>query len=296
MSELRPDRATSPFRPGEIDGVPGLAPDDLAADARTARELESLAVGAGTPPAADFVDRVMAAVAVEPGPAPARTARLALRRRSLGAFVASIADAWRVTTRPGFPISVRAQAFALVLLVVGLFAGSGLATAGAIGLLEGNRDQGPQPTQLAPSLPADLATPTPTTPSETDPTDATPSTEPASPEQATTEPTGTPEPAKTDKGGDNHGDGRGGSATQAPHRTPKPTDGPDDHGGDGGGGDGGDGGDDHEDSTRHATPVGDAEADGDVRRRLGRLVGRRLRDRSRRIRARARLEATTLAA
>ena len=40
--------------------------------------------------------------------------------------------------RAGFPIAVRAQALALVLVVAGVAAGSGLATAGAVGLLGGD--------------------------------------------------------------------------------------------------------------------------------------------------------------
>ena len=114
-----------------------VRPDELAAEARIARELEGIAGQAGAAFSADFVDRVMAAVEAEPVPAPARAAGHALRHGAIGAFLASFADAWRVTTRSGFPVAVRAQALALVLVVVGLAAGSGVATAGALGFMQG---------------------------------------------------------------------------------------------------------------------------------------------------------------
>ena len=57
------------FGPGELDGVDGLLPDELAAETRVARDLEALggvAAGSTAGVSTDFVDRVMAAVDAEP--------------------------------------------------------------------------------------------------------------------------------------------------------------------------------------------------------------------------------------
>ena len=118
------------FSPSELDDVSGIRSDDLAAEVRVARELDTIAARTTVVPSAAFADRVMEAIAAEPSPAPVRSAGTALRHGAIGALLASIRDAWRVTTRPGFPMAVRAQAMALVLVVVVLGAGSAAATAG----------------------------------------------------------------------------------------------------------------------------------------------------------------------
>ena len=73
----------------------------------------------------------MAAVAAEPVPAPVIAAGSALRHGAALGFLASIRDSFRVAFGRGFPVAARAQALALVLVVTGVVAGSGLATAGA---------------------------------------------------------------------------------------------------------------------------------------------------------------------
>ena len=215
------------FGPGELDGAEGLGVDDVAAETRIARDLETMTSQAAALPSPDFTDRVMLAIDLEPVPAPAHAAGVALRRGAMGAFLASFSDAWRVATRSGFPTAVRAQALALVLVVGALAAGSGVAAAGAVGLIRDDRAL-PSP---APSLEA----PTPVMPSPS-PSMATPSVEPPTTEPPSVAPTDEPptaQPARTARptdSGDNHGGGSGGGSGS---------------GGGGGGGDGGDGPDDH---------------------------------------------------
>ena len=72
------DRMTGPmprggrFTPAEIDDAAGIRPDDLAAETRVARELEAIAAAVTFAPTASFADGVMAAIAAEPSPVPAR--------------------------------------------------------------------------------------------------------------------------------------------------------------------------------------------------------------------------------
>ena len=204
------------FGPGELEGVDGLLPDELAAETRVARDLEALggvAAGSTAGMSTDFVDRVMAAVDAEPVAAPVRVAGEALRRGAFGAFLASFADAWRVATRSGFPAVVRAQALALVVVVAAVAAGSGAVAAGAVGLIRG--DQGRA------SPPPSLEAPTPVV-------QPSPSASPAV-ESPSIEPPASPQPSPSDE-----------SPTGTPARTGQPTASPDDHGGGGGGGGGGD--------------------------------------------------------
>jgi hypothetical protein len=140
------------FGPEELDDVAGIRPDELAAETRLARDLESVAARGTVGLTAGFADRVMAAVAAEPVPAPMRAAGAALRRGALVGVLASVRDAWRVTFSGGFPVAVRAQALALVLVVAGLAGGTGLAAAGAAGLFEGNHAT-PGPSLVAPTPP-----------------------------------------------------------------------------------------------------------------------------------------------
>ena len=236
MTDRRPGNQPQPFGPDELAGVSGVQPDELMAEMRLARELEVVAARASVRPSAAFTDRVMAAVAREPVPAPVRAAGTALRRGALVAFVASLRDAWRVTVSPSFPMAMRAQAMALVLVVAGLAAGSGAVTAGALGLFDGDRAT-PTPPVETPS-PSIEATPEPSmTP---DPT-MTPQMTPQSPEPSGSdspspsmedesgEPSGSPEPTETAEPSDDA------SATPtrnpSPTRTPSPTRSPSDDSG-----------------------------------------------------------------
>jgi hypothetical protein len=204
MTENRPGGQPRPFGADELDGVSGLRPDELAAETRLARELEGAAARVSVLPSPDFTDRVMAAVALEPAAAPVLAARVALRRGAFGAFLASIRDAWRVTVSPAFPMAMRAQALAMVLLVAGLAAGTGVVTAGAFGLFDADR---PSPSIETPEPSVQTAEP-----QTAEPTEGPASMEPsASPEPSPSledesaepteseEPTGSEEPTRTDK-------------------------------------------------------------------------------------------------
>lgn len=201
----------TPFRLDELDGLGG--PGELA----TARALEVLAGRESTLAgnASGFTDGVMARIASEPTPAPARLAVGALRRHSVRAFLISVRDAWRVTMRPGVPPAVRAQALALVLVVAGLAGASSLAAASAMGLL----DQGPRP-----SVPVVVTTPPPTAPVPSASPDASLPVETedpsSSPEES--EAVETAEPGESE---DSEGSGGGTGATSTPHedRTSSPT-------------------------------------------------------------------------
>jgi hypothetical protein len=148
MPSDRPTGAAA-FRPAELDDAEGLLASDGPVDLGLVRELERLAATTAARPSAGFSDRVMTAIAAEPAPAPVRAAGAAIRRHAGRDLLAAIRDAFRVTLGRSFPVAVRVQAFALVLLVVALSAGSGIATAGAIGWLRDSRV---------------IATPTDTTP------------------------------------------------------------------------------------------------------------------------------------
>ena len=126
MTAPRPGGKPGPFGPDELDGVAGLRPDELAAETRVARELEAVAVHGGVAPTSDFSDRVMAAVAAEPLPAPVIAAGSALRHGAAMGLLASLRDSFRVAFGGGFPAVVRAQALALVLVVVGVDGRRGL--------------------------------------------------------------------------------------------------------------------------------------------------------------------------
>ncbi len=205
MTEMRPGGQPRPFTPAELDGASGLHADEVASDTPVARELERLAAGTTRAPSPGFADRVMQAVAAEPAPSPARLAGLALRRRSLGAFLLSLRDAWRVTTSAGFPVAARAQAMALVLVVAALATGSGMVTAGALGLLDGDHSS-PSPSI---EQPAETAEPS---------ADASDTAEPS--EDASTSPDASAEPSET-----------AGDESAEPDASTEPSETPDDHGG-----------------------------------------------------------------
>ena len=107
--------------------------DEERVAADMARELEALGETPGLSPAADFSDRVMAAIEREPVPQPAVALGSALRRGRIGLAAAAIGDAWRVAFGGGRPLAARSQALALVL-VVGVL-GIGVGGAAVVGCL-----------------------------------------------------------------------------------------------------------------------------------------------------------------
>jgi hypothetical protein len=238
MTGDRPNGRPRPFGADELHGVTGIRPEELAAETRVARDLEGVSARGGMRPSAGFTDRVMGAVAAEPVPAPVIAAGSALRHGAALGFLASIRDSFRVAFGRGFPVVVRAQALALVLVVTGVVAGSGLATAGAIGLLDDRGSPSPVPSVAAPSpselpsaTPAATDTPNPTFEAASPP--ATPSSSPGPTESEAVETQGPDEidaPAASDEPGDDGGDAssgtrtdRTGAPTPEPASTPRPT-------------------------------------------------------------------------
>jgi outer membrane biosynthesis protein TonB len=200
-------------------------------------------------PSAGFADRVMAAIVAEPAPRvivrPAETVRGGM----VGAFLASVRDAWKVSTSPGRPTFVRAQAMGFVFLVV-LATGSlsTLAAIGAAGFISQDDHHTPAPTLPIGPSPRPTSEPTPATPSPS--SEPTPSETPAE----TTEPSETPDATETTGGTSSHEPGttprptehQTAKPTKTPHETespepsetPEPSDGSDGSGGSGGSGDG----------------------------------------------------------
>jgi hypothetical protein len=215
-------------RPTQVDDESRLA-DELASD------LERVAAQSRVMPVAGFADRVMASIVREPLPQPARAFRAAVAARRVGAALASIGDAWRVTIGGRVPLAVRGQALALVLVVTaGSLTVAGGATVGAIGLLNANQPPSPSPTAPPPSEPSPSRSPEPS-PS---PTFTTPelATQPA----PTSEATETPDASETPRGAGGHVPATphptrsGGGGSGEPTAAPTPT-GADDHGRDGSG-------------------------------------------------------------
>lgn len=227
-----------PFGPTEVRGADTPASDqELAAALATARQLEAL--GAPTEhvtPSADFADRVMAAVALEPAPRAAGFLVPLRRDRSVRGLARSLRDAWSVTTSAWRPAGARAMALAYVLAIV-LIGGSvtGIAaygTAGAIQWLGSDHRSGPTPTTLV--SPSPLTSPQPAESAE-------PSTEPGETEDAnggageTSEPSdrSTLEPGSPGEDGSGGGDGAypmamsgdsgDGSGSSVGGSTPKPS-------------------------------------------------------------------------
>ncbi len=195
---------TAPFDPEELADVDAMA-----------RDLEALAASTTVPPTPDFVDRVMLAVDAEPLAAPAHVAGLALRRGAIGTFLAAFADAGRVAMRSGFPVAVRAQAFALVLVVAALAAGSGVATAGALGFMQGG-DALPSPRP-----PVDRPSPTSdASPSEPAPSMDAPSMQPPTSMAPETDRHGRYAGARDAPRPRSATDDHGGSGGRAPARVP----------------------------------------------------------------------------
>jgi hypothetical protein len=158
-----------------------------------------------------FTDRVMARVAAEPTPSPARVFFRSLGHLAVRDALAALLTAWRLAFEPASPVSVgsRASAAALFLSVV-IFVGLGGAavTSGTLALL---RSDGPAPVQLAPgasplTAPVVVASPSLSplpspTPSATPSPSPRPTAEPASlrqRERATPTPTRKPQGTSDD--------------------------------------------------------------------------------------------------
>ncbi len=206
---------TSPirrFEPAELRGGDGHPASDaeIAAAVGMARSIERAAADDIRPSAA-FADRVMAAIVAEPAPRvivrPAETVRGGM----VGAFLASVRDAWKVSTSPGRPTFVRAQAMGFVFLVV-LATGSlsTLAAIGAAGFISQDDHHAPAPTLPVILTPRPTVEPAPATPSPS--TEPTPSEPPAQ----TAEPSETPDATES----------TGGTSTHEPGSTPRPTEHP----------------------------------------------------------------------
>ncbi len=217
--------------PGEPDPSAAEQADALLA----ARELEALVAGATVRPTDGFEDRVMAAIATEPVPRLAVRPGSAVRGGIVASFLMTLRDAWGVATAGGRPIAVRAQALALILLVIvatTALAGVGAATVGS--LLDRGRSPAPsvapaptvEPMPTGPStsigpMPSDSAEPsesggaseTPEASETIEPTEAAPTAtaRPARTPQPT-EPGETDKPAETPAGSDDlSGSGSDGS-------------------------------------------------------------------------------------
>jgi hypothetical protein len=218
-------------RPFGRDELPadGEPQHDVARALAAGRELEALASRASVSPGEDFAERVMSALAAEPLPRPAAAAGLAVRQRRLAALVLSIRDAWRVAFSGGRPLMVRAQALALVaVVVVALGSLGGAAAIEALGALS----DGTTPPATVPVVTTPSPTPEPRGPSPSpSPPPTSEPTEPAQPtdtvdptdgeaaeptDDETAGPTGTRTPRPT--GDDEH--------TAGPSHTPEPAETP----------------------------------------------------------------------
>ena len=160
MSPRYPGQNPNPFSGAELGGL-DLPAEEIADDARLARQLEALADRETLGPSPDFADRVMAAIASEPTPAPVVAARSAIRRLSLLGLVASVGDAARITFGRGFPAMARLQAISLVLVSSLTIGAAAAGTAGALGAFNA-QNSSPGPT----TTPTQLVTPTPTSSGE----------------------------------------------------------------------------------------------------------------------------------
>lgn len=214
-----------PFDPREVAEALGAARDLEAA----ATDSHPLAVSASP----ELVDRIMAAVASEPLPAPAQSARRAVRSGRLGAAIAAVLDAWHVARSGGRPIALRVQALSLVLVVlVAIGSLGGLVAVGTYNLLGPRPAESPIPVASPEPTPTPSPTPSPTSSASPSPTPS-PSASPSESPSESVAPTSTPQ---GDSGG---GSGARPTPTRTPRPTARPTDTPEptsteDHGGGGG--------------------------------------------------------------
>jgi len=179
-----------------VSGEPRFGADELGPtqgseldDAMEAvRALEAVANDGAVRPSPAFTDRVMAALADAPSPAPLGFLAPLRRRGLLAGFGGSVRQAW-ASIGAGRPAFARAAALAYVLVVA--LAGTSLAgaatfgAAGALGLLgHETAPPSPEPTTLPVMTPA--------------PTIAAP---------PSVEPSESPEPSETAEPSDDHGGG-----------------------------------------------------------------------------------------
>jgi uncharacterized membrane protein YgcG len=217
--------ARSAFTLDESAGIDELTAAEAALDLEIARSLERLAAADSGDVEAGFTNRVMAAIAEEPRPAPGVAAVAAARRRRARPFVASLADAWRVAFGGGRPVVARAQALVVVIMTLAVLSGSSVGAAAATGLLADQPSTPPVDRSPAPS-PVPTWAPSPHV-------HVTPSPDPVVSRPATDGPTtsSSEEPRRTDDHGGNSGRGEsGGSGGGDPGpgsvgagRTPLPT-------------------------------------------------------------------------
>jgi hypothetical protein len=191
-------------------------------------------------PSDGFADRVMQAIGGEPLPQPVRAFGLALLGGHFRAAAAALGDAWRTISSGPAPLVIRAQAFALVLVVLfASLAAAGGATVGAFGLLGAtNPPRGPsglpssQPAagpSRSPSLgPEDKPSASPAESTIAAPSD-TPEDTKAPESNESSAPTERPRTATPTESDDRGG---GGSSPGAGDHSPSPTE-PDDLGGGG---------------------------------------------------------------
>jgi hypothetical protein len=115
---------TRPFSPGEIGaaGAPLLS---------AARMLEEYASRAAPAPPAHLTDRIMSSIAREQAPTPPVLLVRALRNRSVEGTARYLALSLQAAlgVRHAFPLAVRAQAIAVVLVAVIVLGGGGVALA-----------------------------------------------------------------------------------------------------------------------------------------------------------------------
>ena len=142
VSELQgPETPGDPATPGD----PPTSDSDLADVLAMARELEALASADLAVPSSGFDDLVMAAISAEPLPRLVARPSWAVRGAALGAGLLAFRQAWALAFSGGRPFAVRAQAVAVVAMV--LLAAGLLTTATAVTV--GNFMQGRSP---APSV------------------------------------------------------------------------------------------------------------------------------------------------
>jgi hypothetical protein len=217
----------------ELGPTEGTELDD-ALDAIAA--LDAVAGDATVRVGPAFTERVMAAVAGEPSPAPVGFMAPLRRRGILAGFGESVRQAW-ASIGAGRPAFARATALAYVLVVVlagtSLVGAATFGAAGALGLLGPHETALPSP---EPTLPPD-STPRPAT-------EQRPSVEPT--ESAEPGETETPEPSDDHGGGGAEpSDDHGGGGVEPSDDHGGGSDGSDDGSGDSGGGSGPSPTDDH---------------------------------------------------
>jgi len=237
------------FRPDELDG-PGerLPQGDRAAALTTARELMGALPVGGVQPTAEFVDRVMAALAAEPAPRAGGFLAAPRSRPGLPGLLLSVRQAWTVATGgPGRPIGARGAALAYVLAValvgVSLTGAAALGTAGVLRLLDPNGTTNPSLVEPSPSPEPTLGLVQPPSPVEAsespEPSESAEASESPEPADASSGTSAGLRPTESPGSSDDHGDhespspddsGHGGSDSPSgsprPSETPKPSETP----------------------------------------------------------------------